>query len=84
MINYKEVVDYLNTLILDDNGKEWYRFEFSQFYSGEETIILIDLIDGGYDNKYSLYHSTLCDNINTNEDLINCCIEELQNQRSCG
>ena len=76
-INYKQVIDHLNNLITTDYGKKWYSFEISQFYNGEEDIVLIHLVDNSCDNKYRLYHSLLNDNVNTTEDLIKCCIDEL-------
>ena len=79
MINYNEVIDYLNTLITDENGKKWYMFETHKYHNIEEDIIVIDLIDTGNDNSYNLYHSLLNDGVDTNEDLIKCCIEELKN-----
>lgn len=79
-INYKQVVDKLQSLIPNGTESRFYKIEMTECYSNGKTIILIELIDtdrnDGY-NKYRLYHSELV-NIETDEELFRCCIEELE------
>lgn len=77
-LNYKEIVDYLNTLITSKHGIKWYRFELNQWYSGKEAITTIHLVDFGCDNKYRVYHSELDDEIGSMEELIKHCMDELR------
>lgn len=79
-INYKQVVDKLQSLIPNGTESRFYKIELTEYYSNDKTITIIELVDtdrnDGY-NKYRLYHSELVD-IKTDEELFRCCVEELE------
>lgn len=78
MINYKQVVDKLQSLIPDDYEGRFWNIELSQHYSGEDDIVLIYLQDCGNGNKYRLYHSELNDEVNNDRELFEGCLESLK------
>lgn len=77
MINYKQVVDKLQSLIPQDDNCKWWIIELSQHYIEGDTVILIYLRDTGNGNKYRLYHSEL-NECGTDKDVLECCVESLR------
>lgn len=77
MMNYKLVVDKLQSVIPPYDGNGWC-IELTENYSEGKDIKLIDLHNVENGNKYRLYHSELDDGVKTDKELLECCLESLQ------
>jgi hypothetical protein len=77
--NYKNVLNLLQKKLLkvDPLINHWWDFELVTYHNSDaENIVLINLVNSGYDNKYRVYHSYLCD-ASTEEELYDSIIKEI-------
>ena len=79
MINHRKVVNQLQSLIPCENDIRFWIVEYCEHYSNGKTTRIIYLSNTGNGNKYRLYHSDLNDNVSNDDELFECCMDELKN-----